>query len=432
MRLGGRIQAAIEVLSDMDKRKRPASEALKAWGLDHRFAGSGDRAAIGNIVYDALRQKSSTQYVMDSDKTRRLVFGTLLRGWDYTPQSLTEELDGDKFAPDALTEQEVAAFETRKIEDAPLHVQADVPEWLTSSLEANFDGEWVKEAKAFAQRPPIDLRVNKLKANRPKVLKALSRTGAVETDIARSGIRIPAGKGFARQPNVQAEAAFQKGWFEVQDEGSQIVSDLIFARPGDQVFDMCAGAGGKTLALAADMENKGQVHAWDVSAQRLKPIFERVRRAGIRNVQIHDPKSDLADLVGKMDRVVVDAPCTGSGTWRRRPETKWKLTKETLETRLTEQEEVLSQAAPFVRPGGFLIYITCSIFPEENESQINSFLEDNSEFELLSAGEVWQDLFGFDKAQPWSSDMKTVTLTPASTNTDGFFFSVVGRTASKT
>ena len=227
---------------------------------------------------------------------------------------------------------------------------------------------------------------------------------------------------------MQADGAFQKGFFEVQDEGSQIVADLVLARPGEQVLDFCAGAGGKTLALAASMENKGQIHAYDADRQRLKPIHERLKRAGVRNVQVHAPDADLSALVGKMDRVVVDAPCTGTGTWRRRPDTKWKLTKENLETRLTEQEEVLSQAAPFVRPGGFLIYITCSILPEENENQIAAFLDENAGFELLSAGEVWQDLFGFDKAQPWSADMKSITLTPASTGTDGFYFAVLGET----
>ena len=230
----------------------------------------------------------------------------------------------------------------------------------------------------------------------------MSKTNAKPTEIARNGLRIEAGTGASRQPNVQADGAFQKGWFEVQDEGSQIVADLVFARPGEQVLDFCAGAGGKTLALAASMENKGQIHAYDANKHRLKPIFERTKRAGIRNAQIHSPDSDMSDLVGAMDRVVVDAPCTGTGTWRRHPHAKWKLTKEQLEQRLTEQEEALSEAAPFVKVGGYLIYITCS---------------------------VWQDLFGFDKLQPWSSDMKTVTLTPASTNTDGFYFAVMAKNA---
>jgi len=427
MRLGGRVQAAIDVLSDIEKRNRPASVALRDWGLNHRFAGSGDRVAIGNIVYDALRRKASTQYLMDSDKTRKLVLGTLLRSWDFTPQTLNEAFEGDKFAPDRLTDRETQNYASRSLTAAPAHIQADIPQWLTPSLEANFDQDWIAEAQAMTERPPVDLRVNTLKANRTRVAKALSNAKVKPTALSRQGLRIPAREGAARTPNVQAEAAFQKGWFEIQDEGSQVVADLVFARPGEQVLDFCAGAGGKTLAMAASMENKGQIHAYDTDKQRLKPIYQRLNRAGIRNAQIHAPNSDLSDLVAKMDRVVVDAPCTGTGTWRRRPDTKWKLTSQALEARLTEQEEALCQAAPFVRPGGFLIYITCSILPEENENQVAAFMQDNPDFELLSSGEVWQDLFGFDKCQPWSSDMKTVTLTPASTGTDGFFFAVLGK-----
>lgn len=429
MKLGGRAQAAIDILADMERRKRPVSEALKSWGLDHRFAGSGDRAAIGNLVYDVQRRKASTAWLMDSDKNRRLVLGTLLRDWGYTPDSLNQAFAEDRFAPDPLTPEEVERFSGRRLSDAPDQVKADVPEWLLPSLQANFSDEWIAEAQALAERPPVDLRVNVLKADLPKVNKAVSRARARPTAIARHGLRIEPTRGGERHPNVQADQAFQKGWFEIQDEGSQIVSDLVFAQPGEQVLDYCAGAGGKTLALAAAMGNRGQVHAYDADRQRLKPIAERIRRAGVRNVQVHEPGADLEPLVARMDRVVVDAPCTGTGVWRRHPHTKWKLTREMLEQRLTEQEEVLSEAAPFVRPGGFLIYITCSILPEENENQIVAFTGDNPQYSLLSAGEVWQDLFGFDKPQPWSADMLSITLTPAATGTDGFFFAVMQRRA---
>ncbi len=268
----------------------------------------------------------------------------------------------------------------------------------------------------------MDIRVNTLKSNRDKVLKQLRRPDANPTTIALHGIRIESNKPFARQPNVQAEELFQKGRFEIQDEGSQIVGDLIFARAGESILDYCAGGGGKTLALSASMENKGQIHAYDSDKSRLAPIHDRLKRAGTRNVQTHSPGSDLSTLVDKMDKVVIDAPCTGSGTWRRRPDAKWRFDEKNLETRLQQQEEVLSEASPFVKSGGHLIYITCSIFPEENENQVYSFTEDNPEFEIVSAGEVWQELFGDEKPAPWSSDMKTVTLTPASTNTDGFLF----------
>ena len=427
MRLGGRLAGAIEVLADIEARRRPVADALKDWGLSHRFAGSGDRAAIGNIVYDALRMKLSHAWLMDDDSAQALGFAVLLRQWGYSPGRLAADLDGDKFAPALPIPQQVAAFAARDLGAAPPHVQGDIPEWVQPSFEANFSEDWLAEAKALAGRPTLDLRANTLKANRGKVLKALERNGAVPTALARFGIRIPAGEGASRLPNVTAELSFQKGWFEVQDEGSQIVADLVFAQEGEQVLDFCAGGGGKTLAMAAAMNNKGQVHAYDTDRKRLAPIVERLKRAGTRNVQVHEDLSSLAPLAGRFDRVLVDAPCTGTGTWRRRPDTKWRLTEKNLEERLAQQDEALANAAGFVRPGGFLLYVTCSMLPEENENQVYAFCEDNPDFEVLSAGEVWQDLFGDGKAQPWSADMKTVTLTPASTDTDGFFFCAMGR-----
>lgn len=427
MRLGGRLQAAIEVLDDIDTRRRPAGDALRDWGLGHRFAGSGDRAAIGNLVYDCLRQKTSLKYLAGSEENRALVFSLLVNSWGMSEAELRAALEGDKFAPELPSVDELAAMAVRDLSDAELHIQADIPEWCIPSFEANFDDEWLEEAKAFTKRPPLDIRVNTLKSTRDKVLKQLGRQDAKPTLIALHGIRIESNEPFARQPNVQAEESFQKGRFEIQDEGSQIVGDLVFARSGESILDYCAGGGGKTLSLAASMENKGQIHAYDSDKSRLAPIHERLKRAGTRNVQVHAPKSDMSALIGKMDKVVIDAPCTGSGTWRRRPDAKWRFDEKNMETRVEQQEEVLSEAAPFVKPGGHMIYITCSIFPEENENQVYSFTENNPEFEIVSAGEVWQDLFGFEKPAPWSSDMKTITLTPASTNTDGFFFCVMER-----
>ncbi|MGJ8528346.1 RsmB/NOP family class I SAM-dependent RNA methyltransferase [Maritalea sp.] len=432
MRLPGRLNAAIEVLADIEKRKRPVGDALKDWGLAHRFAGSGDRAAIGNIVYDALRKKLSHAHVARSQSARSLAFTTLVRDWGEVPEKLNASFEGDKFAPEVLSEKEIETLlRDNPLLDAPEHVQADIPEWTQSSFESNFAEEWIAEGQALAQRPPLDIRVNHLKSTREKVLKALKHTNAEPTSIATNGIRIAAGTRDSRTPNVQAEEAFKKGRYEIQDEGSQIVSELIFARPGEKVLDLCAGAGGKTLAMGAMMESKGQLFAYDSDKSRLAPIWDRIKRSGLHNIQVRQPHHDepLTDLIGNMDRVVLDAPCTGSGTWRRRPDAKWRLTKQLLEQRLQEQEEVLSQSVPFVKVGGFLVYITCSIFPEENEGQIYAFMEENPNFELLSAGEVWQDLYGFDKPMPWSSDLKSVTLTPASTNTDGFFFSVLQRTA---
>ncbi|KKX31755.1 RsmB/NOP family class I SAM-dependent RNA methyltransferase [Rhizobium sp. LC145] len=422
MRLGGRMAGAIEVLADIEARKRPVADALKDWGLAHRFAGSGDRAAIGNIVYDALRMRLSHAWLMDDDGPVALAYAVLIRQWGLTPEILAAEFTDDRFAPPTLAEANLSALASRKLEDAPLHVQGDIPDWIQPSLEANFGEDWLAEAKALAERPTLDLRANTLKASREKVVKALERAGAKPSRIARNGIRIAAGEGASRLPNVTAELSFQKGWFEVQDEGSQIVADLVHPGEHDQVLDYCAGGGGKTLALSAAMGNKGQIHAYDADRKRLAPIIERLRRAGTRNVQVHDDPRQLEALKGKLHAVLVDAPCTGTGTWRRRPDTKWRLTAKNLEERIAQQQEALSEAAAFVKPGGALLYVTCSILPEENDTQAARFCAENPEFSIMPALETWEEVFGKDAPKPRSKDERTVTLTPASTDTDGFFF----------
>ncbi len=428
MKLGGRLQAAIEVLEEVEGRKRPVAEALKDWGRNHRFAGSGDRSAIGNIVYDALRSRASHAWKMGEETPRALALATMAFDWKKDVEALQALIADDTHAPTPLTEGEIAAIKARSMKDAPFWVRGDIPEWLEANFMEAFEEDALLEARAFSQRPPVDIRVNRLKTNIEKVEKELSRFNPRRTALGKDCLRFPAGKGDSRQPNIQGDPAFRKGFYEVQDEGSQIVSSLIFPRPGEQVLDYCAGGGGKTLAMAAQMENKGQIYAYDADASRLAPIVDRLTRAGVRNAQTRTPNEGaLNDLLGRMDRVVVDAPCTGTGTWRRRPETKWKLTQEQLDKRVEEQQIALAQARQFVRPGGYLIYITCSVLAAENEDQTYQFIENNPDFELVSAGEVWQDLYGFDAPKPWSSDMMSVTLTPASTQTDGFFFSVLER-----
>lgn len=428
MRLGGRLSGAIEVLSDIETRRRPVADALKDWGLSRRFAGSGDRAAVGNIVYDALRMKLSHAWLMDDPSPAALAYAVMLRQWGYDAASLAREFDGDKFAPEPLSEDCLAAFAARRLEDAPDYVRGDIPEWVVDHFQANFGEAWLREAQALAERPTLDLRANTLRATRDKVVRALEQAQARPSAIARLGVRIPAGEGPSRLPNVTAELSFQKGWFEVQDEGSQIVADLVLAREGEQILDYCAGGGGKTLSLSASMANKGQVHAFDADRKRLAPIIERLRRAGARNVQIHEHEKSMASILGKCDRVLVDAPCTGTGTWRRRPDTKWRLTPKNLEERLSQQREALTKASAYVRPGGVLCYVTCSILPEENQRQVEEFLTANPAFSLVSALEGWTSLFGAAAPQPYSPDGLSVTLTPASTDTDGFYFAMMRRT----
>jgi len=425
MRLGGRLSGAIEVLNDIETRRRPVADALKDWGLSRRFAGSGDRAAVGNIVYDALRMKLSHAYLMDSASPSAIAHAVMFRQWGFTPESLAAEFEGDKFAPEPLEQDALTAFQSQKLEDAEPYIRGDIPEWVVPLFEENFAADWLREAQALATRPSLDLRANTLKADRAKVIRALEEAQPRASAIARNGIRIPSGEGPSRLPNVTAEPSFAKGWFEVQDEGSQIVADLVMAGEGEQILDYCAGGGGKTLALAATMNNKGQVHAYDSDRKRLAPIIERLKRAGTRNVQVHEHEKSLKPLEGRFDRVLVDAPCTGTGTWRRRPDTKWRLTAKNLDERIGQQSEALEKAAAYVRPGGYLCYVTCSVLPQENQGQVASFLEAKRGFEMVSALDGWNSLFGHLPVKPHSSDGLTLTLSPAATDTDGFYFAMM-------
>ncbi|TCT42074.1 RsmB/NOP family class I SAM-dependent RNA methyltransferase [Martelella mediterranea] len=427
MRIGGRLAGAIEVLEDVETRRRPIANALKDWGTAHRFAGSGDRAAIGNIVYDALRLKLSHAWMMDSDAPSALAHAVFFRQWGFTPETLAAKLEGDKFAPAPLAQETLQAFANRDLADAPDYIRGDLPEWILPAFQENFGEGWLSEAEALNRRPPLDLRVNTLKATPEKVKKALSRAGAEFAKIAPDGLRITPGEGADRLPNVTAELAFQKGWFEVQDEGSQIVAALACAESGQQVLDYCAGGGGKTLALSAFMENAGQIHAYDADRTRLAPIIERLRRAGTRNVQVHDAASGLEGMEGRFDRVLIDAPCTGTGTWRRRPDIKWRLSEKNLEERTAQQAEVLDSACGYVKPGGLISYVTCSLLPSENQNQIERFLEHNNQFEIVSLQEVWSGQFPSAGTSPHFSAAGFATLTPAKTGTDGFFSALLRR-----
>jgi len=424
MRLGGRLAAAIEVLDDIERRHRPAADALKDWGLSHRFAGAGDRGAIGNIVYDALRRKRSASWLLDAQTPRAQAFGALLLEWKETPQELNAALEGDRFAPSPLAAAELSALQARRLEDAPPAVRADVSDWCVRLLEEAFGAGWVDEGQGLAMRPPLDIRVNTLKASREKVLAELSGIGAAPTRIAPHGIRIPPIDGAGRHPNVQAEPAFQKGWFEVQDEGSQLAATLAGAEAGFQLLDYCAGAGGKTLALSADMQNRGQIFAFDSEKQRLAPIFERLRRADSRNVQVLSKPAELSALDGKMDVVLVDAPCTGSGTWRRRPDAKWRLSARQLDGRRAEQAAIMDAASRYVKPGGLLAYVTCSVFREENHAQVDAFLARSSSFAYADHSPLWQVRFPL-AAGAARIEKQGVTLTPATSGTDGFFFAAL-------
>ena len=328
-----------------------------------------------------------------------------------------------------LSVAELAGLERKIPPDAPAPVRGDFPKWLAPEFERAFGARAAEEGAALALRAPIDLRANTLKASREKVLKALRRFGPSPTPHSPLGLRIAHGPGPAKSPHVEAEPGHGKGWYEVQDEGSQLATLLSGAGPKEQVIDLCAGAGGKTLGLAAAMENTGQLYAYDTDRLRLRPIFERLKRAGVRNVQVlaAGDTEALGALQGKMDRVVIDAPCTGSGVWRRRPDAKWRLAPPLLEARLAEQREVLDQGAKLVKPGGRLAYITCSVLPRENRDQVDAFLARHPEFKLVPWRAVWEAALSSPPLPSADGSEETLLMTPLRHGTDGFYVALLER-----
>jgi 16S rRNA (cytosine967-C5)-methyltransferase len=428
---GARVAAAIEVVAEIAARRRPAADALKDWGLAHRFAGSGDRAAIAGLVYDALRRRASAAFVMGTDGARAIVLAMLRLERKLAADAIARLADGARFAPMPLSDDERARLDAADLAGAPPWVAGDYPEWLDPQLARVFGDERSAEGAALASRAPLDLRVNTLKGSRERAAGALADLAPQPTPWASTGLRIVLGAD-AKNPAIHAEPAFIKGLVEVQDEGSQLAALLAGARPGEQVVDLCAGAGGKTLALAAAMENRGQIYATDLDKRRLAPIHARLDRAGAHNVQVRTPAAGrdvLADLAGRADLVVIDAPCTGTGAWRRNPDAKWRLRPGALAGRRKEQAAALDRAAALVKPGGRIAYITCSVLAEENGDQVRDFLERQGAFALQPPAEIAAALG--ERALVFCRTAllapEGLLLTPRRTGTDGFFVSMFGK-----
>jgi 16S rRNA (cytosine967-C5)-methyltransferase len=426
-----RLSAAIELIDTIDAQRVPAAKALKEWGTAHRYAGSGDRAAISGLIWDVLRRRASSAWIMEDDTPRGRVLGMLKRERGMDVDTIAALCDGGRFAPEPLSEAERAALTARSVDDAPPHIAGDYPEWLDPYLARVFGDDRVAEATAMASRAPLDLRVNTLKAAREKLLPRLAHLGAKPTPWSPLGLRIELGAD-ARNPGIHAEEDFIKGAIEVQDEGSQLAALLSAAKPGEQVIDLCAGAGGKTLAIAAMMQGKGRLIATDRDKRQLAPIHERLSRAGVHNADIRTPKGEadpLADIKASADLVLIDAPCTGTGTWRRNPDAKWRMRPGALEVRLKDQTEVLDRAAPLVKPGGRIAYITCSVLPEENRDQVRAFITRHPGFAVVPPGQtasvLWDRAEDFAKAALESPE--GWLMTPRRTGTDGFFVSVLTR-----
>ena len=431
---GARVAATIELLDGiMDQAAhseggRPADLVANAFFRSRRFIGGGDRRAVSERVWGILRRYGQLTWWLERTRHperggRALVQADLVLHEGLTLEQIEQMFDGGRYRPALLDDEEARAL--RQMEghslphpEQPDWVRLNVQQWIAPHLEEAYGAAWGREIAALETPPPVDLRVNRLKATLAEARAELAREG-VETEpmrYAADGLRL------GKRLSVVAGKAFQDGLVEIQDEGSQLVAALVDARPGLQVMDYCAGAGGKTLALAAGMNNKGRVVAMDVLETRLDRSAQRLRRAGVHNVErrsIAENAKWLKRQKGNFDRVLVDAPCTGSGTWRRNPDGRWTLRPEDLAELVPKQADILDQAARLVKPGGRLVYATCSVLPAENERQIEAFVERHPDFTVTPIAEL--DLPSELAAGPY------LRLSPLKHGTDGFFGAVLAR-----
>lgn len=425
-----RIAAAIEILADFNALDTPIDAILKRWFRGNRFAGSKDRRSIRDRVYQAVRHRGELVHAVGEDSPRLLIASALLTLDGMGLEEVGQLFGADKYGPDPLDDEEQHRLQQviSYRGSFPASASANYPHWLEPQLQEAFGHRLLEEMKALVGRAPVDLRVNTLKLPRREASSALEEIGVANMETAIS----PAGLRLSESVSLETSDVYRSGCIEIQDEGSQIAAKMVTAKPGLTCIDLCAGAGGKTLALAADMEGQGDIHCFDVSRRRLDPLIERAKRAGVENFDCHvlgeaSARSALHELEGKADRVLIDAPCSGTGTWRRAPDAKWLLTQEKLDSYRTAQTEVLRTAASLVCPGGRIIYVTCSVLPTENDAQVAAFLADDDSYQPLDWKRIWAEAFPHANADLALATRYGALLTPLRTQTDGFYIAILER-----
>lgn len=425
-----RLQTVIDLIDAILRSPRPADGEVLAFFRGRRFVGAKDRRAISNQAWRIQRQRARLTWALGADDPsgRLLVLADVVANEHRSVDAAAGMFSGAKYgaSPLSANERRMAAKVQERAGSAamPRHARLECPHWLLAKLDAAFGAAADTEIAALGAEAALDLRANTLKATREQVFKLLADQGhePATTPLSPLGLRVSA------RLNLGSHEAFRDGWFEVQDEASQICASLVWPKPGDAVLDLCAGAGGKTLALAALMNNKGRIVACDVATGRLVRSKTRLRRAGVHNatLRILEGEHDkwLKRQAGVFNRVLVDAPCSGIGSWRRNPDARWRLSAEDIERLKVIQAKVLSQAAPLVKKGGRLIYATCSLLPEENEQQVRAFLAADARFKPLPWSTVWPEALG---TPPPACGSDFLTLTPARNGTDGFFVAILER-----
>ncbi len=428
-----RIAATIELLAEIGAADRPADAVVSAFFRARRYVGSKDRTDIAERIYRLLRHHARLGWWLEraggAGSPRSRVIAELILGESQSAADTAARFDGSRYAPDPLTDEDralIAALDGGSLDhaDMPVKVLHECPDWATEGFGAFGPDDFGWELQALLRPAPFDLRVNAHKAERDRVADSLRKDGieVAPTPLSPVGLRVTG------RPPLAGHRLYRDGVIEVQDEGSQLVALLTDARPGQQVVDFCAGAGGKALALGAGMRGKGRVVACEVHAGRLARAKERLHRSGLDNVETRPLRSErdpwISRQKGKFDRVLVDAPCSGSGTWRRHPDARWRDVDIPELTAL--QRRILDGAARLVRPGGRLVYATCTLLAAENQDVVDGFLADHPDFQPESVSDIWREVLGGD-CPAFGAPRSDLLLTPARHGTDGFYVAALTR-----
>lgn len=424
MQYPAQIQTAIEVTDEIGCRDTPADRVMAGFFKSRRHVGSSDKAVIADVVYEVQRWRGLYAWMLDE------------KGMEETPRALVlahltrtgVDLDGLKaiftsqyHAPEALNDVERKLVLRLKDVDptrAPAWARYSCQDWLVEEFSRTFGDAYGAQLAGLNTRAPTDIRVNTLKTTRETLKDALTVVGLNPQVTPYS----PLGLRFEGRKPLYTQDLFKAGHFEIQDEAAQLVAMLMSDKLGAWVVDFCAGGGGKTLALAALMKNKGRLEALDIHERRLEEIRPRLIRAGVHNCRATLLKSEhdgwIKRHTGQIDTVLVDAPCSGSGTWRRNPDAKWRLTPARLQELTEIQASILTSAAHLVKPDGRMVYATCSLLKRENDDQINTFLAHHPDFSLLPVEEAWPE-------SPFQGE--ALHVTPAQHGCDGFYAAVLQR-----
>lgn len=400
MQTGARYQAVLELITDIFKDEQPADGIINEYLRSRKYIGSKDRRFITETTWQIIRNRRKLEFDSQSVEPRKILLF-------FAKDKLSEIFDGSPYGLAPLSSQEQKLLSAENEQPYPAAVEAECPDWLFAKIN---DMEF---CKALNQPAEADFRANG--HSREEVIARLESEGisAAPMPYAPQGLRV---KDRFALGNC---AAYQDGWFEPQDEASQIAALLCDVRPEHKIIDYCCGAGGKSLALADLLHNQGHILAHDISAKRLENIKPRITRLGIKNIELIDI---VATTDRDFDRFIIDAPCSGTGTWRRSPDAKFRLTAQKLFGLNQIQAELLSIAAAKTKIGGRIIYITCSVLPDENEDIINAFLRAHQEFAPLDISKLWEQKIN---APYPHGNQQMLRMSPLTTNTDGFFITVL-------